>query len=523
LDSWLRRYNISLDEMTQLTLLGEAASIPSVCKLPCPGLRQLKMQHIDLQVQHGTPCALLECTSLTGLDMQNCKVQDASAAAAAIAALPELHSLSLAWAGGDLQAPSGSGTCLIQSLQLPSKLTRLDLQSREIECGMLAQLSALVSLEHLRLQSLSSVGVPGGLPSQLVGLTCLAVEFDSMCDTAEQLQHLSSLTALQELSISSLGLTTGHLTGIEALSQLTSLQLTTLSSVLTVKDTSWACKSGLQNLALQGCGLQLDALAGFTSLRGLCLRNVLHMGGVKGLLEALTQLSALTELTLTSAAGQPGQPAAAQCPAELYTALTVSTNLCSLRLALSDKFAPTYLLFAPCVVYANLQEVDLQYGRYSSAVPVGTLQLQHLCGCCPAVESLEIVIWKATPLIALLPLLQLSALTRLGLHKVQESVSTVASFTAHLSGLRQLSLTGLPQLRHPALLQLTALTGLEELDLHAPSTPAACISPARGGCVANRTDVCLRSNVSPILTHWMTWYKARHQGLGQIVRALVHQ
>lgn len=121
----------------------------------------------------------------------------------------------------------------------------------------------------------------------------------------------------------------------------------------------------------------------------------------------------------------------------------------------------------------NLRVVDLQCGRGSGALPVSTVQLQHMCFCCPALESLDFGLCKSAPLMALLPLLQLSALTRLGLHKVGDSVSTVAAFAARLTGLKQLSLTGLPQLKRPALDQLTALTGLQELHLHAPTTAAA--------------------------------------------------
>jgi hypothetical protein len=42
----------------------------------------------------------------------------------------------------------------------------------------LSQLSKLVNLQHLTLERLPDGGVPGGLPSQLVRLTCLNAEYE---------------------------------------------------------------------------------------------------------------------------------------------------------------------------------------------------------------------------------------------------------------------------------------------------------------------------------------------------------
>jgi hypothetical protein len=63
--------------------------------LPCPQLRQLHANRATLQLEpaDGSPGLLHDCTALTALHLQHCKVQDSHAAFAAIAALPELRNL----------------------------------------------------------------------------------------------------------------------------------------------------------------------------------------------------------------------------------------------------------------------------------------------------------------------------------------------------------------------------------------------------------------------------------------------
>jgi hypothetical protein len=65
--------------------------------LHCPGLRQLRLQGLKLQLgsADGWPGVLGVCTTLTALGLQSCLLIDAPAASAAIAALPELRQLSL--------------------------------------------------------------------------------------------------------------------------------------------------------------------------------------------------------------------------------------------------------------------------------------------------------------------------------------------------------------------------------------------------------------------------------------------
>jgi hypothetical protein len=106
-----------------------------------------------------------------------------------------------------------------------------------MDCSNFGQLSALIGLQHLALQGVSSQGIPGGVPSQLVGLTCLELVLELGCRPAEQLQHISSLTALQRLLITSMDMTSGDMIGIQLLSQLTGLQLVSRNRACIVRDT----------------------------------------------------------------------------------------------------------------------------------------------------------------------------------------------------------------------------------------------------------------------------------------------
>jgi hypothetical protein len=86
------------------------------------------------------------------------------------------------------QVPDGE-TPFAQQPQL-TQLTHLSLEvpqeCREVKhAQQLSQLSALVNLQHLELTHLQHAGVPGGLPSQLVKLTCLRIVFHDICTAAK--------------------------------------------------------------------------------------------------------------------------------------------------------------------------------------------------------------------------------------------------------------------------------------------------------------------------------------------------
>jgi hypothetical protein len=76
----------------------------------------------------------------------------------------------------------------------------------------------------------------------------------------------------------------------------------------------------------------------------------------------------------------------------------------------------------------------------SSDVPLSEQQLQQLCSSCPAVQHLEFVLLDQPSRTSLLPLLQLSALTQLGVSGVKGSTAYVVSVAAQLTRSQGLTL-----------------------------------------------------------------------------------
>jgi hypothetical protein len=75
---------------------------------------------------------------------------------------------------------------MAEELQLPLQLTHLSLDCCELESGSmtkLSQLSEFLDLSHLKLRYPAFEGLPDGMPSQLVKLTCLDISFEADGDT----------------------------------------------------------------------------------------------------------------------------------------------------------------------------------------------------------------------------------------------------------------------------------------------------------------------------------------------------
>lgn len=310
--NWLQRHNSSLSSLQQCSIVSKTEDKPSLRSLPSLSqLRQLHLSGLEVQLgpAGGFPGVLQNCTGLTALHLKGCVVQDVSAAPAAIAALPRLQSLSL--------AEDSQHRDLLPDLQHLSQLTYLSWETYfKYDCtpedaARLSQLSALVNLQHLDLTNLPKVGIPAGLPSQLVKLTFLHVDYrNHMCKTlAEQLQHLSSLTGLQQLSIKSFTLKSSDLTGIQQLPQLTSLKVT--GQLFTFKPSgtfNWASLTALQSLALRHCRVDPKALRGLTQLQALSLDSVrgdIYSDSPSRVLSAVAQLPQLTELIITTGHTRP--------------------------------------------------------------------------------------------------------------------------------------------------------------------------------------------------------------------------
>jgi hypothetical protein len=100
---WLQRHNTKLASLMQLSLSADFSrfawggpSQPShLEQLPCPQLRQLRLQNMCAQFEPaGKYKGLLHaCSGLTALGLQDCRVPDIHAAMAVITALPALQHL----------------------------------------------------------------------------------------------------------------------------------------------------------------------------------------------------------------------------------------------------------------------------------------------------------------------------------------------------------------------------------------------------------------------------------------------
>jgi hypothetical protein len=122
------------------------------------------------------------------------------------------------------------------------------------------------------------------------------------------------------------------------------------------------------------------------------------------------------------------------------------------------------VLFEQGTVYPQLRDATLHGVFPYDATPVSQQQLQQLPSCCPAVESLSVELWSDPAAADCQVLLQLPALTKLELGIPGFSAAWL-DVVVQLTGLKSLRLDGLPEVAHPTLLPLTALTALEHLCL----------------------------------------------------------
>lgn len=190
------------------------------------------------------------------------------------------------------------------------------------------------------------------------------------------------------------------------------------------------------------------------------------------LLAAVSQMTLLTQLLLRPPS--PPMDRLVLPAAGAYVALTASTNLSSLKLAMSKEYlAPQYSLFKPASVYPNLVEVNLQHEWEGWNVPLSEDEVQQMCSGCPALQSLAFTPCIDTSLPGnsrLLPLLQLTALTRFQAHILDNTtVAAVVHVAAQLTGLKVLVLTSASWelATYPVVLKLAtpALAALEVLVL----------------------------------------------------------
>lgn len=479
---WLERHSSSLSDLIECsihTMFGQSGKV--LGRLPCPQLRRLRLQGVELlsSSSGGCPSMLQDCTGLTTLSLQSCKVDNMSAV---LSASPQLQCLEV------VHSRDKQGVFAFAQLQHPLNFKSLSLEFYQDKFELpqhLEQLSALVNLELLSLSALHPTALPDGLPPQLTNLTNLRVTYRNRAQVdsvAEQFKHLSSFTALQSLEVgcSSTEDLAWSLPGIGDLEKLTCINFKSDTLAFrTVSTHRWSQLTALESLTLHGCAVQPSALATFTQLRTLQLINTqpLHNATPQDLVSAVSKLQLLTELHAglylhrNRAAPQP----------DAFAALTASTNLRFLEVNLlpSDRkiYGGPVVLFRPDTLYPHMQRVDLTCTG-SSNLRLSEPQLQLLCSSCPAVSSLAFALIKDPSAAACLPLLQLPALTHLlicGLDKRAGAAAAVDA-AAQLTRLQQLSLAHLNQLKEhlvdPTLVKLTARTTLTELQLKGRITTA---------------------------------------------------
>jgi hypothetical protein len=202
----------------------------------------------------------------------------------------------------------------------------------------------LPDLQCLVLEDLPPEGIPDGLvPQQQLQqqqLTRLEMHFSgAVFETWEQFGHLSSLTALRQLSPAAANLRTGDVPNIQNLSQLTSLKLR--SPCLQFTSGRWA-KSlpALQSLTLDGRRVEPQALAAFTQLRALSLHRINvtcqghdpDMAGVyDGFEAAVRPLSLLTQLDVEVGTQRPEPLSAVQAAAAAQAVVKPAAQLKGLK------------------------------------------------------------------------------------------------------------------------------------------------------------------------------------------------
>jgi hypothetical protein len=146
-------------------------------------------------------------------------------------------------------------------------------------------------------------------------------------------------------------------------------------------------------------------------------------------ISAMSRLTLLTELCFRPSMKYSLHPAV-----NGYTALTASTNLCSLQLVLEHGTPERpHALFRSGAVYTQLRDVGLEHDGGAWIAPLSEQQIRQMCSSCPVVESLSFALCRSTT--SLLPLLQLTALTRLQAYRLHDAgVAAVAHVAAQGSG-----------------------------------------------------------------------------------------
>lgn len=246
----------------------EALFLSPLEQLPCHKLQQLQLHVCAVQLgpSNSPPGILQGCTALTELELLNCAIIGPEASLLALAALPQLQNLRLSTLTYTKGLPTSAAA---HNLAMPSTL-----------------LLQVPRLTHLQL------GVASG--------RCL-----QGC-----LQHLSSLTGLQQLNLKSIKAAVCSPSTMPAFSALTALT----------------------SIRLTGCALDPAVLHDSTQIQALRLQGVTIVGPEGGTLVAPRLLSCIARMPRLKHLVLDLEAAARIFELNAYTALTASSKLQQLRL-----------------------------------------------------------------------------------------------------------------------------------------------------------------------------------------------
>jgi len=483
-------------QLTSLRLAGPnmtpyVASIsnaPVLKQLPCPGLRDLDLTNIRVQLGPGAAT-----DQGTAADASN-------------------HS----WPLGILQAAPG--------------LTRVSLSSVWVigpHDSQVASLAALPRLQHLGLHYVSrassrvrhytpnSDAKPALLCLEGLGqLNCLKFSCWQHSSLVATLQNNNSLTNLRHLELS----TRQHIAKpgpgqnwLQQFSQLTHLRLTGVMNVAPRP----TFPPSLRALHMDGCYVDAALLAAVTQLQHVqfsCCDAVGGPLGIAALLAWLQQQQELVSLCIQEpriyGSGILSQQQRSATPGAC-AGLTANSKLQRLVLGcerLSD--AGWHYIFPPGQQLLQLTSLDLTFiGQH---VP-GENQQQHLVQACPGLRQLRLSWgqaystssdrWRLGPWVQVSVLLPLTGLTSLSFNY---AVLTDIPELAQLSGLQELHLAAPSRIPVPAMQPLTSLQQLTLLKVNrqmpwreepydrdgdATSTTLICETVSKHECLAARCGV----------------------------------
>jgi hypothetical protein len=363
----------------------------------------------------------------------------------------QLDSLSLHELHIQLQAGVGFAGVLhpgdpLKQLQLHDCMLQYGEDGLEAAFAQLPQLQDL-STARLEAMGMDRTQFPGELLLSVPLLTRLELVYAyDVLPCCSALQHLPSLTALQDLTIEitcsadnedeeddSAGIKISA-SMLQPLQQLTSLQL-----------------------YLAGAAFEPAALSGKTLLQKLHLFDAVITGGAAGVSALLHELQQLQELSVL---GLSNTLKHCVPDASCYAALTASTGLSSLNLrsCMLPQGVWQHIL-REGVKLPLLQELFVQY--VSEGGHLTTANVQRLVAAAPALWQLSSSQPQTPALLA--PLTNLTGLQVLELSKVDDAGAGVL---VQITGLRKLQLWGPSMVTEAGLLRLTALQQLSNLMLY---------------------------------------------------------